>query len=33
MGKEVVQDWWLEEKVEGWKALVVIMAGVEGKHL
>ena len=29
----MVQDWWLEEKVEGWRYLVDIMAGVARKHL
>ena len=32
MGTEAVQDWWLEEKVERWKYLVEIMAGVAYNH-
>ena len=29
---ETGQTWWLEEKVDGWWALLAIMAGLEGKH-
>ena len=32
IGTEAVQARWLKEKVEGWRALVTIIAGVEGKH-
>ena len=33
VGTEAAQAQWLEEKVEEWRALVDIMAGVTGKHL
>ena len=32
MGTEAAQAQWLEEKVEGWRALVAIMARVAGNH-
>ena len=32
MEVEGAQDWCLEEKVEGWQALVAIMEGVAEKH-
>ena len=32
MGTEAAQDRWMEEKLEGWKSLVAIIAVVVGKH-
>ena len=32
VGTDAVQAWWIEVKVEGWRYLVDIMAGVACKH-